>query len=398
MPLTLPTSGDLNLAGYIGVSDGNATFGVFPSTLQQGGYQEVPTINDRNEIPLEQTATGDAEISPDGLGCGRRRLGMTVYVIEEDTAYRLVPPGFFGNEGQSNLADWNALSNNDKATYLNPAATFNVSTGPGQTTTFGLGGTADDCWVRIYPENVDGTLPLAGSAGQVVMKSPDGQPYETEWTDWVAGAVGPTNMFARYYTGTQYDFPGGDTEVKTIAELSLPGIRTSLSKFGYANSDIAAWRVNYKIVFDLVDQNSDPVHIESFIADETNNTKFHPGTWTAHETLDTSSGDGRAYTVECTGLIVKEQTAASGTDLATGENTQLRVAVKTSQSGNVSLLSVVYDITPVLSEEIGTLSTTTLTGLQVKSKNAFGTSNGAGLTYNGSDSADDAPSGPPAGA
>jgi len=399
MATILPTEGTYNLPSYIGIDSTNSPHGVFPSILQEGGYQEMATIADRDAIPMNIIGSGPV-MSPDGMACGRRRLGMTVYVIEENAAYRLVPAGYFGNEGQANLASWNSLDDNQKAVLLDPSASYTVpdpNGGFGATINVTGSGNADDCWIRIYPEDVDGTLPLAGSAGQVVMKSPDGQPYETEWTDWVAGAVGPTNMFARYYTGTQYDFPGGDTEVKTIAELSLPGIRASLSKFGYANSDIAAWRVNYKIVFDLADANSDPVHIESFIADETNGTKFHPGTWTAHETLDTTTGDGRAYTIECTGLIVKEQTAASGTDLATGEDTQLRVAVKTSGQGNLSLLSVVYDITPVLSEEIGTLSTNTLTGLQVKTKTAFGTNNGATLAYNGSDSADDTPSGPPAG-
>lgn len=393
MPLTLPTSGDLNLAGYIGVSDGNAAFGVFPSTLQQGGYQEVPTRTERDEIPLETSASG-AEISADGLGCGRRRIGMTVYVIEDDAAYRLVPPGFFGNEGQSNLADWNALSDNDKATYLDPAASFQVQTGPGQTATFGLGGTSDSCWVRIYPEDVDGTLPLAGSAGQIVMKSPDGQPYETEWTDYVAGNACPTSMFSRYYTGTSYAFPGGDTETKTIAELALPGVRSTITKFGYANSDVVAWKVNYKIVFDLADANSDPVNIESWVSDETNSTKFHPGTWTAHETLDTTTGDGRAYSITCSGIILKEQ--GTSTDLATGENTQLRVAVKTTGSGDVNLLSVTYEVTPMLSDEIATLGTLSLAALQVKSKQAIGNTNGASLTYGAADTADTVPSGPDA--
>jgi len=395
MATILPTEGTYNLPSYIGIDSTNSPHGVFPSILQEGGYQEMATIADRDAMPMNIIGSGPV-MSPDGMACGRRRLGMTVYVIEEDAAYRLVPSGYFGNEGQANLANWNALDDNQKAVLLDPSASYTVpdpNGGFGATINVTGSGNADDCWVRIYPEDVDGTLPLGGSTGQVVMKSPDGQAYEVEWTDWVAGSVSPREVFARMIPAGSYRFPGGSVETKTVAEASLPSIKSTLTKFGYANSDIAAWKVNYKLVFNITSANADPCNIEAWVSDAIHTTKFHPGTWSAHETQDTTSGNGRAYTITGEGLILRDQ--GSGTPLTTGTDVRLRVSVITDNVANddIDLLHIYFEVDALLDADLKTLSNDSAGSLRSQTGQIFGaTSN---RTYGASnDNADSPPNGP----
>lgn len=401
MPITLPTSGALVLDGNIAVNDANAQFGALPSILQQGGYQEVLTIEDRNSLPLEIKSNGGPEISPDGLACGRRRLGMIVYVIGEDAAYRLVPPGFFGNNGEANPIMWNALTDADKATYLDPAATLTINQGPGNPPlTYSLNGSPDDCWVRIYPEDVDGTIPLSGEPGQILVKSPDGRPYEVEWTDWVGGSAGLTSVFARYYSSsTSYSFPGGGAETKTIAQLPTPGIKPALETFRYTNADITAWKVNYKIVFDLTTADSDPALIEAWVSDANNLPCFHPTTWSAHETLDTDAGDGRAYTITGSGIILRDQ--GNEPDVTPGTDTRLRVAVSTNGQGNdnIALLQVHYELEALIDSDLPQLAdTSTTNAVRVKTKAVIGTATSSlvyGLSTDGPDVQPGGPDTPP---
>jgi len=398
MATILPTEGTYNLPSYIGINSTDSPHGVFPSILQEGGYQEMATIADRDAIPMNIAGSGPV-MSPDGMACGRRRLGMTVYVIEEDAAYRLVPAGYFGNEGQANLANWNSLDDNQKAVLLDPSVSYTVpdpNGGLGATINVTGSGNADDCWVRIYPEDVDGTLPLGGSAGQVVMKSPDGQAYEVEWTDWVAGSVSPREVFARMIPAGAYRFVGGTVETKTVAEASLPGIKSTLNKFGYANSDITAWKVNYKLVFNITSANADPCSIEAWVSDEDNGTNFHPGTWSAHETQDTTSGNGRAYTITGEGLMLRDQ--GSGNDLATGENIRLRISVITDGVANddIDLLHVYFEVNALLDADLKTLSNDSAASLRSQQGDIFGTV--TNRTYGPSaDTADSAPDGPDGG-
>ena len=42
----LPTGGTVNWGGYLGVPTQDVQYGVFPSVLQQGGFQEMPTLQD----------------------------------------------------------------------------------------------------------------------------------------------------------------------------------------------------------------------------------------------------------------------------------------------------------------------------------------------------------------
>lgn len=61
------------------------TYGTHHSILGVGGYMEVATVTDRNSLPVD-TVNG---IGYDGVSSGQRRMGMLVYVYEDDTIYQL---------------------------------------------------------------------------------------------------------------------------------------------------------------------------------------------------------------------------------------------------------------------------------------------------------------------
>ena len=354
MPI-LPTSGDYNSSGYIGISNADGTFGVFPSILQEGGYQEHPTLEERNLIPIETTPTG-ATISPDGLSCGRRRVGMTIFVIAENAAYRLLPKGYFGNGGNGTIDQWNALSNEEKAVLLDPLADFEVG-GFGGSTQYTGSGNADDCWEMIFPEDVDGTLPSGGSAGQVVVK--DGtDPYEVAFTDMPAGGAGATSVFYRFHADDVYDFNSSTLTQTTIAELSMPGVRTALNQFGYFNSDIKAWKVNYKVVLDFDGDNVDPRDINFWISDEENSAKAHPSTWVSYgSTTNAPIQDTRGVTISSTGYIMADQ-GSGNTDITAGTNVKLGMRLEDALPAGekVHVRSVILEITPMIDAEFGTFS------------------------------------------
>lgn len=90
-----------------------STYGTHYSYLGIGGYVEVPNIEYRNSIPT------DSNMNDKGYSTGRRRYGMSVYVINEDKLYRLFP--YSGGSvvsletftGTSELNQVTMLSDND---------------------------------------------------------------------------------------------------------------------------------------------------------------------------------------------------------------------------------------------------------------------------------------------
>ena len=61
------------------------TYGTHHSVLGIGGYMEVDTLAKRNSLPIDDVN----KIGYDGISSGQRRIGMLVYVHEEDTIYQL---------------------------------------------------------------------------------------------------------------------------------------------------------------------------------------------------------------------------------------------------------------------------------------------------------------------
>lgn len=169
----IPSTGTINYDGYLGIADPDAKYGVFPSVLLQGGFQEMPTITDMHEIPsfvsggnggtTESPDWGTAHITDDGWGTGRRRVGMLISVLDGGSGtpklFRLIPNGYFGNGGNLGVTEWNALTDPQKYELLDPIGLYNVSGSPfGGFTVNVPTGAASDCWVELSFGGNDITL------------------------------------------------------------------------------------------------------------------------------------------------------------------------------------------------------------------------------------------------
>jgi hypothetical protein len=117
---------------------------------------------------------------------------MTVKVFDPEgngsvggKTYCLIPKGYFGNEGQLSISDWNLLSDAEKVVLLDPTAS--VSLGLGQDPLVGSGN-PDDCWVELI-QFTEHPLPSGGSAGEVLVKNGP-EDHDVAWST-VVGTPGP---------------------------------------------------------------------------------------------------------------------------------------------------------------------------------------------------------------
>ena len=192
--------GAFELNGFIYVPSEDSAYGLFPSELMIGGYQEYATIDDRDAVPVKTDGVTNGEaVGPDGISSGRRRIGMKVFVFDpsgdgsvESKQYILLPKGYFGNEGTNGLAEWNALTDADKIVLLDPTVSLtyfdpNAEGGPANVTVTGTGN-PDDCWVELI-QFAEHPLPSGGSAGEVLVKNGP-EDHDVAWST-VVGTPGP---------------------------------------------------------------------------------------------------------------------------------------------------------------------------------------------------------------
>tara|TARA_B100000767_G_C19770605_1_gene539731 strand:- start:1836 stop:3236 length:1401 start_codon:yes stop_codon:yes gene_type:complete len=107
--------------------------GLLHPTYLKGGFQSVPTIAERNAIPIwaeteVATHAGFADSQDGGYTTGRRQIGMLVYVLENNKFYTLCPKGYFVNPVDENTpaggeTEWQALSEWVKAGLMKPNST-----------------------------------------------------------------------------------------------------------------------------------------------------------------------------------------------------------------------------------------------------------------------------------
>mgnify|MGYP005693200461 CR=1 FL=1 len=107
--------------------------GLLHPTYLKGGFQSVPTIAERNTIPIwaeTEVATHDGftDSGDGGYTTGRRQIGMLVYVLENNKFYTLCPKGYFVNPVDENTpaggeTEWQALSQWVKAGLMKPNST-----------------------------------------------------------------------------------------------------------------------------------------------------------------------------------------------------------------------------------------------------------------------------------
>jgi hypothetical protein len=127
--------GGLPLGSAITTSNIDAAYGTHFSYLGVGGYVEVPNLDFRNAIPISST------IDADGYSSGRRRLGMMVYVMDEDQIYQLRPKKSDGSI--VTIEEFNNASDAQKLVWLDPTASaFDFST----FTSINGTGVAADAW------------------------------------------------------------------------------------------------------------------------------------------------------------------------------------------------------------------------------------------------------------
>ena len=209
-----PTGGGFEAGGYFYVTSPDSAYGILPSELLIGGHQEFITLDDRDAIPIKADGSADM-ITPDGLGSGRRRIGMVVKVIDpegngqvESKTYCLIPKGYFGNEGQLSITNWNALSAADKLELLDPTVNTSYVDDLFNTVQVQGSGNADDCWVELI-QFTEHPLPSGGSAGEVLAKI-DSDDHNV---GWVSLQTEPQGILESSYIGNMFTHstvPGND--------------------------------------------------------------------------------------------------------------------------------------------------------------------------------------------
>ena len=160
---TYPQTG-INFGNFLThTSDETLGLGIIHSMSLAGGFQEVPTIAERNAIPVQAndpngvyngfTAAGDG-----GWTSGRRKVGMLVYVVENQKLYSLIPVGYYNNGGTLGETEWLALSDAEKAVRIFPTGTFTEETAnPGNgfiavnkdAASEGIAADDNSCWVEL---------------------------------------------------------------------------------------------------------------------------------------------------------------------------------------------------------------------------------------------------------
>ena len=132
-------SGGPIIGGSISTANELSVFGTHISHLGIGGLVELPTIEYRNTIPV------DASMNNDGLSCGRRKLGMVVYVIDEKKYYQLRPKI---SDTEVTYTQWTGYTSAQKIVLLDPLQTEVYD--EIEDVVIGGSGNADDAWVEVF--------------------------------------------------------------------------------------------------------------------------------------------------------------------------------------------------------------------------------------------------------
>jgi len=166
---------------FIGPENDTDAYGLLHSFNLIGGFQEMPSLQDRNEILVYDNGIGTHtgfSAGIDGYSTGKRRVGMLVYVMETKKIYQLLPKGYFGNDGDGTFTQFNALPEWERARLLHPTAAniFNDTFipppqgGPAYVLV-PITGTDDDCWVElefgdnIYTSNLADSIAMTEDVG-----------------------------------------------------------------------------------------------------------------------------------------------------------------------------------------------------------------------------------------
>jgi hypothetical protein len=186
-------SGGPIIGGAISTANEQSVFGTHVSHLGIGGLVELPTIEYRNTIPV------DATMNNDGLSCGRRKLGMVVYVIDEKKYYQLRPKI---SDTEVTYTQWTGYTSAQKIVLLDPLQTEvydeiedEVIAGSGE---------ADDAWVEVFNFVSTPTLTINNNTDNYIFASSgtadtiEGQSGLT-WNGSTLSVSGDTNSSGESY-------------------------------------------------------------------------------------------------------------------------------------------------------------------------------------------------------
>jgi hypothetical protein len=292
--------GSFPYTNFIVPNDGTQSFGMAHSFNMIGAITEMPTIEDRNNIPVNQYASTNTGFTDnmDGISSGRRRIGMLVYVLETQKHYQLLPKGYFGNDGDGTLEQFNSLPEWERARLLHPESegikTDQSSFVPGQGlvyTDMPITGVAADCWVEIDMLSSGGitrpsvtkylayvTFSVAEEVESITMVDPAGDnKYSTKNVSVSTSIGGNGEKFAEFSFGDEAAAPssivilasnmitseyvitslngGGDNKQYIIANASM----TQTEGTDKYTSDIFTSFANATIKLDLTKSNIDYV-------------------------------------------------------------------------------------------------------------------------------------------
>jgi hypothetical protein len=160
--LSIPNNSSKIYASFV-LPASSSNFGTHYSHFGVGGFVELPSLNERNSIPVAE------EMNTDGVSSGRRKFGMLVYVLEDRNFDQLTPRhtstsgGVEGNYVTFN--EWATASDAQKMVWLDPIqqredvsfSTYTLITGSGN---------PDDAWTNWTDINISDLnevyLPLSG--------------------------------------------------------------------------------------------------------------------------------------------------------------------------------------------------------------------------------------------
>jgi hypothetical protein len=292
-------AGEIQFGNYMVPGVNTDEHGIVHSFYINGGITEMPTISDRNAIPIKTYSgeyVGFTE-NIDGLSSGRRRIGMLVYVLETQKHYQLLPKGYFGNNGDGTLEQFQALPEWERARLLHPESdgvnTDQMNFVPGQgpvAEAYPITGEAADCWVEIDLINSNPvssgptkylayvTFSVAEEVESITMVDPAGNnSYSVKNVSTSTSIGGNGEKFAEFIFGDESSAPssivilasnmitseykitslngGGDDKQYVISNVSM----TQTEGTDKYTSDIFTSFANATIKLDLTKSNIDYV-------------------------------------------------------------------------------------------------------------------------------------------
>ncbi|NBP02312.1 MAG: hypothetical protein EBU90_19775 [Proteobacteria bacterium] len=292
----MPIQGTVPVGGSFAPTDSADSFGTHNDKWGIGGYRVVKTITDRNAIPVNESNLLNLD---DTLASGRRKLGMMVYVSDENKFYVLT----------IDAATWDGYTESQKVTALIDNDNWLEFVGGG-----GGADTGDIRFIGSWIKNVDTgnifispqdgttwlTLPSddqasAGAYVQLASSDPDSAgvyitTFNGTWNNWEFNNDGILTVPGRISFGT--------TDMQSIGKGTVElysGTNNGISLFCAVGFELN-WQNGFLTKFDNsanilpIFSNSIFEYADDYSNDYTDRSLIDKGYLTAQGYLTTISG------------------------------------------------------------------------------------------------------------